>query len=567
MPPTISNLTSQLKKLSPKDKDKEKEKQKEKQKENQNPGHTSTHHGSDNDTDHSADEMMDSLPSLKAPKQQQPHEKTDHSSDYCEDTIEFVDDINSPLLAPSAPKQQQRRRSSLVRKFSVGSLTDSIKIDIGEPLAASTGGLTAGDNESISNSIANSINDAGLAVVYDSHLSDSVLDPKVSDFEPITVLGQGAYGKVLLVRHLESGKLFAQKQLKKASILVAAKTQSSLSTSKGSNNDKRNLQNDLSSDEKSKIDKKIERTMAERDILAKIRHQFIVKLFYALQDASKIYLYLEFVPGGELFHHLNSTNFLDEKTASFYAAEMALALRHLHDVGVVYRDLKPENCLLDSNGHLVLTDFGLSKISTSQGGDGADRCNSIIGTPEYMAPEVLRGEDYSFAVDWWSLGTVIYDMLSGKPPFTGNNHKTISNKILKNKITYPFYFSADAKQLLQKLLNKNPAKRMDVDSEFDKFTKLRFFRHIDWVKLNDETKYVESQAPIVPIITNPVLAENFDEQFTSMKISNYDGVASGEEIKQSQELAINANANANSNGDLFKGFSYTASSSYIEKFL
>lgn len=417
-----------------------------------------------------------------------------------EETLEFVD-------SSVTPTSLRRRRSSLVRRFSVGSFADSVKIELGEASA-----------------------DEPESVVYTS--GDS---PKICDFVPVTVLGQGAYGKVLLVRHRSTGKLFAQKQLKKASILISAKNQSSLVKTEQEN-----------------IDKKIERTMAERDILAKIRHQFIVKLFYALQDSNKIYLYLGFVPGGELFHHLNTSAFFDERATSFYSAEMALALHHLHTIGVVYRDLKPENCLLDSDGHLVLTDFGLSKISTVQD----SRCNSIIGTPEYMAPEVLRGEDYSFGVDWWSLGTVIFDMLSGKPPFTGNNHKTISNKILKNKVNYPFYFTAESKDLLNKLLNKNPQKRMDVDGQFEKFKKLRFFRHTEWDKLSDETVYKQVKAPIVPTITNEVLAENFDEEFTSMKISNYD-LENGSEIIVQEEF----------DDEMFNGFSYTASSSYIEKFL
>lgn len=440
----------------------------------------------------SADEAVDQVPTLHV------HTAID------DETIEFVDTMTPVSARP------RRRQSSLVRRFLVGLFADSVKIDLNEPL---------GDSES---------------VVFKAD-SDPLFDPKISDFKPVTVLGQGAYGKVILVSNRKSGKLFAQKQLKKASIYVAAKNQSS-----------------LVSEEKQEdaILRKVERTMAEREILSRIRHPFIVKLFYALQDAEKIYLYLEYVPGGELFHHLSLGKFFGEEAVSFYASEMTLALIHLHSLGIVYRDLKPENCLLDSKGHLVLTDFGLSKISTEQD----SHCNSIIGTPEYMAPEVLRGENYSFKVDWWSLGAVVFDMLSGKPPFTGKNHKQISDKILKNKVKYPHYFSADAKELLNKLLNKNALKRMDVDAEFEKFKKMRFFRKVKWHLLEDEERYTEVEAPIVPLITNPALAENFDTEFTSMKISDYDLVS---ESRLDEKFDV----------DVFKGFSYVASSSYIEKFL
>ncbi|GMM38982.1 putative protein kinase [Saccharomycopsis crataegensis] len=479
-------------------------------------------------SDHSADEAGDHLPSLTVN-----HQKvfTGGSSmiQYEEDTLEFVD-----MMVPSSAKSR-RRKSSLVRKFSVGSFADSIKIELGEECASVNSHFDGGND---GESVVFASND-----IDEEDGSNAIFNPRISDFEPLKVLGQGAYGKVLLVRNKESGKLFAQKQLKKASILVSAKNQSSLMSK---NNDEQV--------DSVNIGKKIERTMAERDILARIKNPFIVKLFYALQDVSKIYLYLEFVPGGELFHHLSSnSNFLDEKATAFYAAEMTLALRHLHEIGIVYRDLKPENCLLDSSGHLILTDFGLSKISTEQD----SKCNSIIGTPEYMAPEVLRGEDYSFSVDWWSLGTVIYDMLSGKPPFTGGNHKAICNKILKNKIKYPFYFTNESKDLLNKLLNKNPDKRMNVDTDFEKFKKLRFFRSVQWELLADENEYKSVKAPILPLITDPVLAENFDDEFTSMKISNYDIIQTEGDAIPDDEI----------DHEVFKGFSYTASSSYIKKFL
>lgn len=386
----------------------------------------------------------------------------------------------------------------------------------------------------------------GITIPADfGHESPHTMKRLLCDFEPIRVLGQGAYGKVHLVRDLLNGNLYAQKQIRKPQIDI----HEDRNTQKDTN---RTKDSDRSHDWKTA---QVQRTIAERQILSLISHHSnIVKLFYAFQDHDKFYLLLQFIPGGELFHHLTAANntlgnvFLEEHVA-FYAAEMALGLKHLHLLGIVYRDLKPENCLLDTSGHLVLTDFGLSKAI--EVGDTEVECRSIIGTPEYMAPEVLKGEIYDFQVDWWLLGCVIYDMMMGKPPFTGKSHKIIQDKIIKSKPHYPTYFSQDAKGLLRMLLQKNPTKRIAVDSSWDAFTNHRFFRKLDWSALESQL----AVPPIVPVITDPSLAENFSEEFTTMKISNYDlgpGQMTNDAFGDSPAM--------------FKGFSYTASHSYIEKY-
>lgn len=305
--------------------------------------------------------------------------------------------------------------------------------------------------------------------------------PKVSDFKPIKVLGRGSYGKVILVKHEPSGNLYAQKQLKKASMIVNVKN--------------------------------YERTLTERTILEKVIHPNVVKLYYALQDFDKVYLMLEYLQGGELFYHLRQEHIMSEKVASFYTGEIILALRHLHNhAGVIYRDLKPENCMLNKNGHLVLTDFGLSKVS--------DKCYSLDGTAQYMAPEIIRGEEYDSRCDWWSLGAVVFDLITGNPPFSGNNNKKIMEKVLKNKIVYPMYVSQFAREFLQKLLQKQVDKRMNIDDEqvFDQLRKLPFFRNINWDHLEAQNDDL-LPPPIVPLIIDPEDAENFDEEFTSMEIT------------------------------------------------
>ena len=338
---------------------------------------------------------------------------------------------------------------------------------------------------------------------------------QAADFEPLRCLGKGTYGTVLLVKQAATGKLYAQKQFRKASLTVRKQL--------------------------------VEQTKTERSILESInRHPFVVKLYYAFQDHEKLYLILEYAQGGELFEHLRLQGMFQEDTAAFYLAELVLALEHLHStVGVVYRDLKPENCLLDAEGHLLLTDFGLSKVAV----DGEHHCRSMTGTVEYMAPEVILMQDYGTAVDWWSLGILGVDLLSGKTPFAANNDQKIREKIVKSKLTLPFFFGPDARDLLTRLLRKEPKKRLGACMPKDMKTikNHRFFRKIDWKKL--EMREVEP--PIKPLITDPALAENFSTEFTDLAVSPviagpWDGAGSKGEH------------------DPFGGFSFVGSRSLLE---
>jgi serine/threonine protein kinase len=355
------------------------------------------------------------------------------------------------------------------------------------------------------------------------------------DFEPLLCLGKGSFGTVLLVRHALTGKLYAQKQFKKASITVHKKL--------------------------------VEQTKTERMILESVnRHPFVVKLFYAFQDHEKLYLILEYAQGGELFTHLAMERMFDEDSAAFYMAEMVLALEHLHqNVGVVYRDLKPENCLLDHEGHLLLTDFGLSKISV----DDDDRCNSSLGTIEYMAPEVVQGKPYGKACDWWSLGALGYDLLTGSPPFKANNHTKLQEKIVKQKLVLPYYLGPDAKDLLTRLLRKEPSKRLGyhMPKDLQTIKSHRFFRKIDWRALERRAL----APPIIPVVTDPALAENFSVDFTQLPLSPVEGPAAGffneHYTRQHQHSGSHAGMSAGYEGldsDPFGGFSFVAPSSLLD---
>jgi hypothetical protein len=343
-----------------------------------------------------------------------------------------------------------------------------------------------------------------------------------NDFHPLTCLGTGSFGTVILVKQKTTGRLYAQKQFKKASLTVRKKL--------------------------------IEQTKTERAILESVnRHPFIVNLYYAFQDHEKLYLILEYAQGGELFHHLATERMFNEDTAAFYMAEMVLALDYLHrTVGVIYRDLKPENCLLDSEGHLLLTDFGLSKVSVDD-----QKCRSLAGTIDFMAPEVLLGNEYGMSVDWWSLGALGYDLMTGSPPFAGNNHRKIEQNILYKKVPMPYYLSQDAKDLLTRFLRKEPRKRLGFHMPKDMATirAHRFFRKLDWKRLEAR----ELEPPIQPLITDPELAENFSEEFTTQALSGLieaepTGPAWGEE-----EYVLPADK------DPFGGFSFVASQSLLDE--
>lgn len=213
-----------------------------------------------------------------------------------------------------------------------------------------------------------------------------------------------------------------------------------------------------------------------------------------------------------------------------------------------------ENCLLDAEGHLVLTDFGLSKIA-----DEETSCNSLLGTLEYMAPEILAGQRYNFAVDWWSFGILCYELLTGAPPFSGKTPRLMLERIITTEISFPYYLSVDARDLLSHLLCKEPSERLGatLPGDIDELKKHGFFKNINWPLL--ERKDTTLTPPIVPIITDPLMAENF-EIFSEIAISP-------DLLENSRLSNISSNNDKSSPGSTFKNFTYVASSSFIEQFM
>src|SRR3989338_4082443 len=242
------------------------------------------------------------------------------------------------------------------------------------------------------------------------------------DFVIEALIGKGSFGKVFLVRGKDdSNAFYAMKVLRKDKVVAR---------------------------------KQVAHTMTERGVLERIQHPFVVKLHYAFQTAEKLYMILDFVNGGELFFHLKQEGRFSESRTRFYVAELTMALAHLHRIGIVYRDLKPENILLTAAGHIAITDFGLSKELAENEGT-----STFCGTPEYLAPEILLNQGHNTAVDWWSLGTFMYEMLTGLPPFYSQNQNIMYQKILNAELKFPSYVSAEAQALLRGLLNRNPKER------------------------------------------------------------------------------------------------------------
>lgn len=276
--------------------------------------------------------------------------------------------------------------------------------------------------------------------------------PCFDDFELLRLIGTGSFAKVLLVRRRDNGRLYAMKVLKKEEIF------------------KRN---------------QIDHTKTERLILATLRHPFMVRLRYSFQTQHKLYMVLDFVRGGELFYHLRGAGRFSESRARFYIAEVILALDYLHRHDVIYRDLKPENILLSDDGHIKLTDFGLSKKGiTSVGGKGEGQtASTFCGTPEYLAPEIITGIGHGKAVDWWSVGILLYEMLTGRPPFSSKNRNQLYINTIKGHITWPTGMSEEAKDLLTKLLHRRPEERLGSKGVQD-IQNHPFFAGLDWQKAN-----------------------------------------------------------------------------------
>ncbi|XP_010883042.2 serine/threonine-protein kinase Sgk2b [Esox lucius] len=301
---------------------------------------------------------------------------------------------------------------------------------------------------------------------------------KPSDFHYLKVIGKGSFGKVLLARHRKSGGFYAVKVLQK-DVIMRRKEQRTV--------------------------------MIERNVLLKgLQHPFLVGLHFSFQTLHRLYFVLDYINGGELFFHLQKEGAFPESRAKFYTAEMASALGYLHSLNIVYRDLKPENILLDGEGHVVLTDFGLCKEGVSV----SETMQTFCGTPVYLAPEVLLGHAYSRVVDWWGLGTVLYEMLYGLPPFYSRSKAKTFEKILHAPLQLRSTVSQASQSLLRGLLERDCNKRLGRRRDLAELQDHTFFQSINW----DDLLSRRVPPPFIPKLSSPCDVRYFDPEFTLLPV-------------------------------------------------
>lgn len=320
----------------------------------------------------------------------------------------------------------------------------------------------------------------------------------IHDFQLIKVLGQGSFGRVLLVRPVgaPAEEVYAMKVLKKAEV------------------EKR---------------KQVEHTMSEREIMAMIRSKFVLRLRYAFQSPKKLYMVTDYCAGGELFFHLKKMRRLSEGMMRFYVAELSMALHHLHSHNIIYRDMKPENVLIDRFGHVKLTDFGLSKVLkpfiAEDGSTKYTQPKTFCGTPEYLAPELIQhrrlNTGYWVDIDWWSLGIVAFELVTGWPPFCDKDFEQMCDKILKKPIRFPpkYAVSIEAQHLICSFLERNPSNRLGSRKTGGLGTLQEhvFFSDVNW----EELERGQTRPPFVPLCGgDPADTRNFDSEFTKLNVND-----------------------------------------------
>ncbi|XP_043111736.1 protein kinase C epsilon type isoform X1 [Puntigrus tetrazona] len=299
----------------------------------------------------------------------------------------------------------------------------------------------------------------------------------LEDFSFIKVLGKGSFGKVMLAELRGTDEVYAVKVLKKDVILQ---------------------------------DDDVDCTMTEKRILALARkHPYLTQLYCCFQTKDRLFFVMEYVNGGDLMFQIQRSRKFDEARSRFYAAEVTSALMFLHQNGVIYRDLKLDNILLDAEGHCKLADFGMCKEGILDGITTTTFC----GTPDYIAPEILQELEYGPSVDWWALGVLMYEMMAGQPPFEADNEDDLFESILHDDVLYPVWLSKEAVSILKAFMTKSPSKRLGcvVSQGLEEAIKVHpFFKEIDWVLLEQR----KIKPPFKPRIKTKRDVNNFDQDFT-----------------------------------------------------
>ncbi|XP_018336023.1 serine/threonine-protein kinase N isoform X2 [Agrilus planipennis] len=314
---------------------------------------------------------------------------------------------------------------------------------------------------------------------YESRRHSQYSGMTIENFKLISVLGRGHFGKVILSQYRNTGEYFAIKALKKGDIIARDEVESLLS------------------------EKRI------FEVANSIRHPFLVNLFACFQTDGHVCFVMEYAAGGDLMMHIHADVFTEPR-AVFYAACVVLGLQFLHENKIIYRDLKLDNLLLDTEGYVKIADFGLCKEGMGFG----DRTGTFCGTPEFLAPEVLTETSYTRAVDWWGLGVLIFEMLVGESPFPGDDEEEVFDSIVNDEVRYPRFLSLESIAIMRRLLRKNPERRLgSSERDAEDVKKQTFFRHIGW----EDLLHRKVKPPFIPTVNHLEDVSNFDEEFTSEK--------------------------------------------------
>lgn len=296
----------------------------------------------------------------------------------------------------------------------------------------------------------------------------------ISNFVFHKVLGKGSFGKVMLAELKGKGEYFAIKALKKDVVLM---------------------------------DDDIECTMVEKRVLALAwENPFLTHLYCTFQSKEHLFFVMEYLNGGDLMFHIQDKGRFDLYRATFYSAEIVCGLQFLHSKGIVYRDLKLDNVMLDKEGHIKIADFGMCKENMF----GENRATTFCGTPDYIAPEILQGQKYTFSVDWWSFGVLLFEMLIGQSPFQGDDEDELFESIRMDVPHYPRWITKESKDLLEKLFEREPTRRLGVVGNIRGHA---FFKTINWPALERR----EVNPPFKPKVKSPSDCSNFDREFLSEK--------------------------------------------------
>ncbi|KAM9758779.1 protein kinase C delta type-like [Menidia menidia] len=370
---------------------------------------------------------------------------------YCQSKVANLCGINQKLLAEALSQVSQK---------SIKKADDSNDADVGvyqDIKNATTDPSAGGNSKRESTSIVGPR--AGLTL---NHLTFH------------KVLGKGSFGKVMLAELKGRGQYFAVKVLKKDVVIM---------------------------------DDDVECTMVEKRILALAwENPFLTHLYSTFQSKEHLFFVMEYLNGGDLMFHIQDKGRFDINRATFYAAEIVVGLQFLHSKGVVYRDLKLDNVMLDKDGHIKIADFGMCKENISVD----NRATTFCGTPDYIAPEILLGQKYTFSVDWWSFGVLVYEMLIGQSPFQGDDEDELFESIRSDVPHYPRWITKESKSLMEQLFEREPTRRLGVVGDI---RAQPFFKTINWSEL--EKRQVDP--PFKPKVKSPSDCSNFDREFLNEK--------------------------------------------------